>query len=246
MNKKGKSKIKRPFWQLVKIQGKLTLREPYGIIFGIGLPVFLFIIIGSIPSIRSFFKIYIPGIMVTVLIMIGLFSIPIPLVRDREIGWLRRISTTPISPVKLLAAQVAVNSVLVVIAQVIMVLGTIIIFGMKTSINIPSLIISIILLTSAMFSLGFVITAFARSQSVANGMAQGLLYPLLFFAGMYIPMVFLPKYIQIISSLTPVGSAVNAISNAMEGEFPSLYSLLVLIIYSVTLSFLAIQYFQWE
>ena len=63
----------KAFWELVKVEGKLALREPVGVIFGIGLPVFLLIIFGSIPAFRntvpgttlSTFEVYIPILMVT-------------------------------------------------------------------------------------------------------------------------------------------------------------------------------------
>jgi len=162
----------KAFWELVKVEGKLALREPVGVIFGIGLPVFLLIIFGSIPLFRnivpgttlSAFEVYIPILMVTMLIFIGLFGLPIPIVRDREIGWLRRISTTPVSPTKLLAAQVTINLILAGIAFTILTVGSVFFFGVKGSFEIPGFVLSIVLVTIALFSLG-VLIASARSRA---------------------------------------------------------------------------------
>jgi ABC-2 type transport system permease protein len=244
----------KAFWELVKVEGKLALREPVGIIFGIGLPVFLLIIFGFIPSFRntvpgttlSAFEIYIPILMVTMLIFIGLFGLPIPINRDREIGWLRRISTTPVSPTKLLAAQVTINLILAGIAFAILTVGSVF-FGVKASLfEIPGFVISTVLATIALFSLGLLIAAIAPSQGVGTGMAQGLLYPLLFFAGIYIPIQFLPHTLQTISNFTPVGAAVQALDSSMQGTFPSRIPLLVMAAYSVFFAFIAIRYFKWE
>jgi len=242
-----------PLWELVKVEGKLALREPTGIIFGIGLPVFLLIVFGNIPVFRNTvagtslttFEIYIPILMITALIMIALFGLPLPLARDREIGWLRRISTTPVSPTMLLAAQVTVNLILTAIAFVILIAGSAV-FGVNEPFEIPGFVISILLVTIAMMSLGVLIAAVASSQGIAAGIAQGLLYPLLFFAGIYIPPQFLPGYLQTISSFTPVGAAVKALGESMQGAFPSAIWLLVMAAYSAFFSFVAIRYFRWE
>jgi len=248
-------KPSKPFWELVKVQAKLVLREPYSIIFGVALPIFLLIIFGSVSTFRepissdttmTVFDIYIPILMVTVLIMIGLLGLPIPIVRDREIGWLRRISTTPVSPTKLLAAQVTINIILAAVGFVILVAGSILIFGVNIVFDIPGFVLSLVLATMAMFSLGILIAAVAPSQGAANGMMMALLYPLLFFAGIYVPMQVLPSGLQTVASFTPVGAAVKALESSIQGTFPSIIPLLVMTAYTAFFSYIAIRYFRWE
>ncbi len=243
-----------PFWELFKVQGKLALREPAGLVFGIGLPLILLIIFGNVPTFNepiegssfTLFQLYIPILMVTVLIFIGLFGLPIPLVRDREIGWLRRISTTPISPAKLLAAQVTINLILAAVGFTILVAGSTLIFGVNVAFDIPGFILSLVLATLAMFSLGLLLTSVAPSQSAANGITMGLLYPLLFFAGIYVPIQVLPSGLQTAALFTPVGAAVNALDSSMAGSFPSFVPLVVMAAYAVIFCFVAIRYFRWE
>jgi len=253
-SKRTEQKPFRPFLELVKVEGKLALREPTGIAFGVGLPVILLIIFGSVPAFGktlpgttfTLFDVYIPILMVTVLIMIGLLGLPIPVVRDREIGWLRRISTTPMAPSRLLAAQVTINLILAAVGFVILGAGSILIFGVKIMFEIPGFVLSIVLATAAMFSLGLLIAAIAPSQGAAGGMATAFLYPLLFFAGVYVPTQVLPSSLQKISSLTPVGAAVKALNSSMSGSFPSLVPLLVMAAYTAFFSFIAVRYFRWE
>jgi ABC-2 type transport system permease protein len=145
-----------------------------------------------------------------------------------------------------LAAQVTINLILAAIAFTILGAGSVLIFGMKEAFEIPGFILSITLATSAMFSLGLLIAALAPSQGAAGGMAMGLLYPLLFFAGVYVPIQVLPGYLQIISNFTPVGAAVKALGSSMQGTFPPVVLLLVMAAYSVFFGFIAIRYFRWE
>lgn len=243
-----------PFWELLKVQGKLALREPMGLVFGIALPLILLLIFGNIPTFNepiegssfTLFKLYIPILMVTVLIFIGLFGLPIPLLRDREIGWLRRISTTPISPTKLLAAQTVIYLILAAVGYTIVMAGSILIFGVELAFNISGFILALVLATLAMFSLGLLITAVAPSQSTGNGITMALLYPLLFFAGVYVPIQVLPSGLQTAALFTPVGAAVNALNSSMNGSFPSFVSLAVMAAYAAVFGFVAIRYFRWE
>lgn len=243
-----------PFWELLKVQGKLAIREPTGLVFGVGLPLILLIIFGNIPTFNqpvegssfTIFELYIPILMVTVIIFIGLFGLPIPLLRDREMGWLRRISTTPISPAKLLAAQAVINLILAAVGFTILIAGSTLIFSVELAFDIPGFILSLVLATLTMFSLGLLITSVAPSQSTGGGITMGLLYPLLFFAGVYVPIQLLPSGLQTASLFTPVGAAVKALNSSMTGSFPSFVPLTVMAAYAVVFSFVAIRYFRWE
>jgi len=249
-----KKRSASPFRELVKVQGKLALREPAGLVFGIGLPLILLIIFGSIPafgkpiagSTFTVFEVYVPILLVTVLIFLGLFGLPLPIARDREMGWLRRISTTPVSPAKLLAAQITINLILAAAGFTIIVAGSTLVFGLKLTFNIPGFILSLVLATLAMFSLGLLITSIAPSQTAANGITMALLYPLLFFAGIYIPIQVLPKSLQTVALYTPVGAAVNSLDSSISGSFPSFVPLLVMAASAVFFSYIAIRYFKWE
>jgi ABC-2 type transport system permease protein len=247
-------KASLPFWELFKVQGKLALREPAGLVFGIALPLILLIIFGNIPTFNepiegssfTLFELYIPILMVTVLIFIGLLGLPIPLLRDRETGWLRRISTTPISPAKLLAAQVVINLILAAVGFTILIAGSTLIFGVELAFDIPGFLLSLVLATLAMFSLGLLVTSGAPSQSTGNGITMALLYPLLFFAGVYVPIQALPSGLQTAALFTPVGAAVKALNSSMTGSFPSFVPLIVMAAYAAVFSFVAIRYFRWE
>ncbi len=247
-------KASLPFWELFKVQGKLALREPASLVFGIALPLILLLIFGNIPTFNepiegtslTTFELYIPILIVTVLIFIGLLGLPLPLLRDREIGWLRRISTTPISPAKLLAAQAVINLILAAVGFTIVIAGSTLIFGIELAFDIAGFILSLVLATLTMFSLGLLITSVAPSQSVGNGLTMGLLYPLLFFAGVYVPIQILPSGLQTAALYTPVGAAVNALNSSMNGSFPSFVPLVVMAAYIAVFSFVAIRYFRWE
>src|SRR5437879_12648328 len=88
---------------------------------GIGFPIILLVILRLIAIAvpgnvavtgHTVLDIYVPVIMVVGFISLGISSLPVTLVKYREMGWLRRVSTTPTPPSRLLAAQLTLNLVL--------------------------------------------------------------------------------------------------------------------------------------
>ena len=68
----------------------------------------------------SFFNLYVPTLLVFVLIAVGLMTLPQQLSAYRRQGVLRRMSTTPVHPSWVLAAQTAVSVIMAVIGLMIL------------------------------------------------------------------------------------------------------------------------------
>src|SRR5260370_39817432 len=105
---------------------------------GIGFPIVLLVIFGligiAVPGNGAgtghpVLDIYVPVIMVVGFISLGISSLPVTLVKYRELGWLRRVSTTPTPPSRLLAAQLTRNVVLALSTSLIVIFGTDLVFG---------------------------------------------------------------------------------------------------------------------
>ena len=69
----------------------------------------------------SFFNLYVPTLLVFVLLGVGLISLPQQLATYRQQGVLRRMSSTPVPPSWLLAAQMTVSLILAVIGIAIII-----------------------------------------------------------------------------------------------------------------------------
>ena len=81
---------------------------------------------------------------------------------------------------------------------------------------------------------------------MANGIEGILFFALLFFGGLWLPRPLMPATLLNISNWTPLGASVDAMQRAMNGAFPSLQSLFVLVVYTVVFGYLAVRYFKWE
>ena len=95
------------FGQIVLNEIRLTYRRPIGLIGGVAIPLLLLVIFGSLPAFKqapaafgglTVFDAYVPILAAFGLAMLGMLGLPLPLVSYRELGVLRRLSTTPVPP----------------------------------------------------------------------------------------------------------------------------------------------------
>jgi ABC-2 type transport system permease protein len=217
--------------------------------------VLVLVILGSIPGANkpvtslgglTFFSVYFPVLIAWVLGMLALLSLPGHLADYRQQGILRRMSTTPVPPAWMLAAQVIINLALAVVALAILVVAGMAGFGLGAPREPGGFTLALLLALAAMFAIGLWIAAIARSVNVAILIGNLLLYPMLFFAGLYIPRQSMAPVLRDIGDWTPLGASAQALQDSMRGAFPTAQSLLVLAAWAVLFGVLAVRLFRWE
>lgn len=251
----GQAIPRKALRRLIVTEARLALREPAGLVWGIGLPVLLLVIFGNIPKFnvptRQFggqrpLDVYLPILCSMVFAMLALFSIPGPLAAYREQGVLRRMATTPVSPAAVLAAQLVVNLVLAVTAIGLIVgIGTIT-FGLSAPRQPFGFLLALALTAVALFGLGLWVAAVAKTGRAAQAIAGACFFPLEFLAGLWVPRQVMPAGLRHVSDYTPLGAAVQGLQDSMSGTFPSARELLVLVAYAVAFGYAALRMFSWE
>jgi ABC-2 type transport system permease protein len=243
------------FGQIVRNEARLAWRLPAGLIFGVGLPMLLLTIFNLIPSFHqtqaslgglTLFDVYVPILIAMVIAIIALISLPGPLVTYRDQGILRRLATTPVPPSWLLAAQLVVAFCITITSLLILIVVSITAFGLDAPKNPGALVLAIVLSIAALFAIGLCIAAAARSGTAARAIGAAAFYPMLFFSGMWFPRELMPGVLQDISNVTPLGAAVEAIQDSMQGQFPPAEPLLVLAGYALVFALIARRLFRWE
>ena len=246
------------FGQIVRNEARLVRRQPTNMIGSIALPVVLMIIFGELPSFRqpaaalgglTGFDTYVPIVMVLGLTMLTLLGLPGPLVSYRELGILRRLSTTPVPPSWLLAAQVVVQLGIALAGLLIVNVVSVVAFGAPVPKSPAGLALSCLLAIGGLFALGLLIAALAPTANSVNAIGRLAFIPLMFFAGLWLPRALMPAVLQQISNYTPLGAAVQAIQGSMQTGFPPVFGsapLLVLAAYTLVFAFLARRFFRWE
>lgn len=243
------------FSKLMQCETKMAWRVPIGLVLGVAVPVFTLVILGVFPGLDkpegklgglTYFGVYFPILIAFSVAVLALISLPTHLASYREQGILRRLSTTPVPPGWMLTAQVIINLALTVVALGIIVVAGTTAYGLGAPKQPGGFVLSLLLAIAAMFALGLWVSATARTAAGASGMGQLILYPSLFFAGLWVPREVMPAVLRAIGDWTPLGAAVQALQSSMQGSFPPAQSLLVMAAYAVLFSFLAVHYFRWE
>src|SRR6266581_4136126 len=203
------------FAELLKVEGKLALREPAGLAMGIGFPIILLVIFGiigiAVPGNvagtgHTVLDIYVPVIMVVGFISLGISSLPVTLVKYREMGWLRRVSTTPTPPSRLLAAQLTLNLVLALATILIVIFGSELVFGATLDVGIPYFVLSIVL-------------------SIQPATVGGPLATIMYYS--------------------PSGAAAQALLYSVFNAAPPVTAVVTMVVYTGFFAFIATRYFRW-
>lgn len=250
---RGRSR-RGPFSELLRVEGRLALRAPYGLGLGIIFPTVLLALFGLIGSAVpgnvantgfTILELYIPIIIVIEFFGVALTALPVPLVRDRESGWLRRVSTTPVGPSRMLAAQLVLNIAFALAGIVIVLFGSVVVFGATLSVGIY-FVFSTALALAEIFSLGLVISAIAPSQTAQNAISGALFFAMLFLSGLWYPAAEASGPLQTVMYYSPGGAAVNAMLGSVFGTGPPLAAITTMVVYAVIFATVAIRYFRWE
>jgi ABC-2 type transport system permease protein len=241
------------FVELLKVQSRLALREPYGLLMGIALPIVLLAVFGLIgeqvpgdvgDTGLTIIDLWTPTILVLAFLYIAV-SLPNTLVRDREIGWLRRISTTPLHPSMLLAAQLVINLILAAAATVIIIGGSALVYGATLHARILPFVVSLLLTLAELFALGLMLVALASTQTVARTLSGVISLALMFLSGLWVQPAQVGDPLATIMYYSPTGAAVRALLAAVFTGSVSYPALLTMAIYTILFGFIAIRYFRW-
>jgi ABC-2 type transport system permease protein len=243
------------FSKLVLNETRIAWRQPVGLIMGLGLPVLLLVVFGSIPALSktseklgglSYFEISFPILLALTALSLSFIALPTRLAQYREQGILRRLSTTPVAPSLLLAAQVVVNLAIALVSLTILVVVGMTAFQLSPPHEVGYFLLGVLLTIICFFAIGLFISAIAKSTSAAGAIGMVLFYPMLLFSGIWVPREIMPTALRIMSDWSPMGAAVGSIQNAMQGSPVSYRLLLILVGYALVFGYLSVRYFKWE
>ena len=235
------------------MEWRLALRQRY-IFTGLALPTVLLVVFWAIGTVNpgevagsglTILELWTPTILVISYIMIGLLGLPATFAKYRESGWLRRVSTTPIPPSMLLAAQLVLNLIIAAFATAFLMVVTIDVFGAPLTVGIEFVGIALLSILE-MFSLGLVVAAIAPSQQAAEYIAGGFIFPLMFLSGLWVQPVQVGGTLATIMYYSPTGAAVRAILYATFNATPPYTTLLTMVVYMVIFAVAAVRLFRWE
>lgn len=242
-------------FKMTWMEAKLFLREPVGAFFTLIFPLMMLFLFGSIygnkplpDGTQGAVDSLIPGLTAMVIGMTGLMSVTMTMASYRENGILRRLRTTPVGPLSILAAQVIVVFTMTSLGVLLLVLAGSLVFHVRFEGNVVSLLLGFLLSSLSFFGIGFILAGTMPSARTAQVVAMVLLYPMLILSGAAWPRALMPDTVQKISAFMPLTYVVNLLQGLWNNEAWSshLLDVGVLVVMLVLGIVISARTFRWE
>ncbi|MEU3512960.1 ABC transporter permease [Streptomyces longwoodensis] len=240
---------------VLRTEVRLFRREPGAIFWILLFPALLLAILGSVPSFRQpdaslgglrTVDVYVPVAVLLGLIVGGVQSMPQTITGYRERGILRRMSTTPVRPSSLLAAHMVVYGGAALVSALLALAVGRIAFDVPLPRQPAGYLLALLLATAAGLALGSVVCALSRTTKIAGAIGSAVFFPMMFCAGVWVPVQSMPHTLARIVGWTPFGAAAQALGRAAAGHWPGWAHLGVLAAWTVLLTAGATRWFRWE
>jgi ABC-2 type transport system permease protein len=243
--------------KLTRLEAKvLFLRDPVVALVALAVPIGILLVFGlpgfarePAPELGGQRPIdtVLPSITLAVSVAVLAISIlPGYLATYREKGILRRLSTTPASPAMLLAAQVAVNLAVALVALGLVLAVGAAWLGMAMPASPGWFAVAFLLGTVALFAVGLVIAAVAPTAKAANAIGMLVFFPSLFLAGAWLPKHQMPAWLSRAGDLSPLGAFRESVQDAWTGSAPEPLHLLALTVAAMVAGVAAAKLFRWQ
>ncbi len=167
------------------------------------------------PHLKSAYN-FVPGVMGLILILICAMMTAVAIVREKEMGTMEILLSSPLKPIHIILAKAVPYFTLSVLNLITILLLSVFVLGVPIAGNLIWLfLISFIFIFTAL-SLGLLISTLVNSQMaamLASGM--GLMMPIMLLSGMIFPIESMPKILQWISAIIPARWYIEAIKKVM-------------------------------
>ncbi len=245
----------RGFWKLTWLETKIFTREPMGFVGTLLMPLVVFIVLGrafgaarpvAAPQVDIPFNV---AIFAAVLIAISAVQSLVAIISIyREGGILKRLRSTPLSPVTIMGAQVAVKLVFTVISLALLMLAGRRLFPGVMRVNVFSFTVAVLLSTFSILSLGFVIASLVPTARFAQPVSAAVLYPMLALSGLFYPVDRLPRAFRALANLLPTTHAVALLQGVWDGSGWGAHwvNVAALVVLFAAYTALSTRVFRWE
>ena len=165
-----------------------------------------------------------------------------------ELLVLKHLYCSPCSPVWILGADTLCSAVMAGLSAILVALTAILFFGYRMEGNILLFIGTWLLTLISMFSIGLLIDGLCRTTKSLNVVTSLVYFPMLLLSGATIPYELLPRGLQAVANVIPLGLGIKLMKGISMGNLPenSLLYLVLLILIAVLCGVIAVLTFRWE
>ena len=243
------------FLIFLKVEGKLSLRSPDGIIFGIGMPVGVLLLIAVVAGSQSaggadysFLQSAFASLLTVGICATAFMGLPLTIADYRDKKILKHFFATPIRPFMILSVQVVIGMLTSFFSAALVTVLAVFGFGYRME-GDPFLFIGAFLLVMlSMYSIGMILASLCKTVKIANVVTTFVYFPMLFLSGATIPFELFPDTVQKVCNVLPLTHGIKllkAVSLNMWSQ-EIWISVALLIVFAVVGCILSVVSFKWD
>lgn len=243
------------FLTFLKVEGKLSLRSPDGIIFGIGMPVGVLLLIAVVAGSQSaggadysFLQSAFASLLTVGICATAFMGLPLTIADYRDKKILKHFFATPIRPFMILSVQVVIGMLTSFFSAALVTILAVFGFGYRME-GDPFLFIGAFLLVMLpMYSIGMILASLCKTVKIANVVTTFVYFPMLFLSGATIPFELFPDTVQKVCNVLPLTHGIKllkAVSLNMWSQ-EIWISVALLIVFAVAGCIISVVSFKWD
>lgn len=243
------------FYIFLKTELKLSIRDMNMVIFAVGMPLVVLLILGVLYGTRpayvgapyTFLEQSFGAVCAISMCAAGLMGLPLAVSDCRERKVLKRFRVTPIGPEFILGVELAMYMVYCAVSLVTLTLMSQF-WGVRLLGSLAAFLGSWLLTMISTLSIGLLVGGIAKNSKQAGVIATILYFPMLIFSGTTLPVEVMPEAMQKLVHLFPLTQGIQLMKNNFLGTSQGNTLLAVGVMAAVTAicTGLAIRYFSWE
>ncbi|PRY38134.1 ABC transporter permease [Umezawaea tangerina] len=200
----------------------LSLRSPLWMVVGLVQPVVYLVFFGPLLAGLNLgadsWQVYIPGLLVQ-LTLFGAAFVGFSVIADVRSGVIERMRVTPVSRVALLLGRVLRDVVLLVGQSVVLVVVAVG-FGLRAPVvGVLIGLVLVALLSAGLAALSYAVGMATKSEESLAPLLNTVTVPLLLLSGVLLPMSLGPRWLDVVSRLTPLRYVVDAVREVFLGRY---------------------------
>ena len=161
-----------------------------------------------------FIDFFVPGLIGMTLMTTGVFGAVGWNTRNKELGILKKLATTPLSKIEWILGVILFELVMCAISTVVILAVGVLVFDLRVLPNIYS----IILIAAGAITfpgMGMVIARFVKETDSADAAANAVTFPMMFLSGSFFPLEMMPDFLREIAKVLPLTYLNNGLRDSM-------------------------------
>ena len=230
---------------------RLTMRERSVFFFNYAFPLGFFFLFATLNKAKE------TGLIASVLTSVltigllgnGFFGGGLRAIMERENGILRRFKVAPPGALPILISSLVVGVLQYLPVVLLMMILSVVQYGMKWPDNWLSFIVFVIIANLAMRSMGGIIAAVANSMAESQIIIQCLYFPMMLLSGATVPISVLPEWLQSVVQFIPATHVVSGLQGILlqhESLLQNWKPVSALLVTTFACTLISLKIFRWE